>query len=698
MNRWDRLAFHLSNTQIFRAINRGLVSMLPVILIGSIVLAVLNLPIAPFQAFMRDVFGESWRELGLILHNATLNILGLAALFTVSYFLAYEQPAIMRGETSAIIVVLNTFCCYLAIMQQDLEVNFPYSGASGLFYSLLIAAVSVKLLFLFDRLYSRLYNRRHAAFLASPELQSAFRMIIPCACTLLVFAAGRMMLNQGVWDDMLGSLPRHILDNYLVNDSLFSVIVIVFLTQILWFFGIHGGNVVMDSVPLMEGVAANGGFILTKEFYDVFVYLGGAGATLGLLIALFIENRNAKNNRVAKASLFPAIFNINETLVYGTPLIFNPYYFVPFLLAPLLLGVISYAAIVGGLVPQISGQALWTAPVFLSGYQVTGSLAGAILQGINLAISTIVYLPFVRVSNRAERKARLQTFEELQREVPDMVLGDESGMITRMDKVGALARGLAQELWEAFETGRVPLHLEYQPKTDKDGKLLGAEALLRWIHPEYGYVSPIVTIAVADDSGLASRLGTWVYNTALDEYARWRELGLDGLRISINLDPLQLRDDKEFLDVIRGGLLRTGVPPSQVELELTEHIAIFSSEATQERLEKIREMGISLSIDDLGMGHSSLMYLSDFHVDTIKIDGSVIRTVETDKSRQAIVRSVLDLSRHLDLDVVVEGVETVGQLDKLVELGCQHFQGFYFSRAMPGDQFVSFTRKHGIIS
>lgn len=693
-NYFDRVAQRLSSYRTVKAINRGLMYLVPLIMIGSFVLAVLNLPVDAFQDFLLNVFGLGWRETSLMIHNATLNVMGLAALFTVSYALANEFEVVQKGEVNPITLVLTTFSSYVIIIKQTSDIiSFPQSGANGLFYSLFISIVATNGFFFFDSLQKKLRRNKTSVFDSNLLLKPALRAIFPAFLTIFCFALARSFLDYTQWDTIVGAAFKNFLETYFVNDSFFSVVSIVFFTQISWFFGIHGGNVIMDSIQPMA--TAPVGAMINKEFYN-FIYLGGSGATLGLLLALFIHSINHKENRLAKVSLFPAVFNINETLMYGLPLIFNPYYLVPFLAAPLVLGGISYFSVATGLVPGISQEVMWTTPIFMSGYLNTKSIAGAVLQLVNLLVSAAIYYPFVGLSQRNERRNRLETFQQLKAEIPDIISSEYVGLLHRSDKIGEMARDLVSEMEESFRYGKVPFHLEYQPKVDADGRIWGGEALLRWIHPEYGYISPVLIITLSDEGGLSSKLGTWIYNQALDEYARWCELGYSDLYISINLDPIQLRSDPDFVKMIGDGLVRTGVNPKHVELELTEHVAIHTNEVTKEKLRGIRKLGLNLSIDDLGTGYSSLMYLSDFEIETIKIDSGMVRGIETDKNRQGIVLSILSLAEQLRLNVVVEGVETKEQLDKLVEYGCKSFQGFYFSRSLKSDAYLAYVKEHGI--
>jgi diguanylate cyclase (GGDEF)-like protein len=246
----------------------------------------------------------------------------------------------------------------------------------------------------------------------------------------------------------------------------------------------------------------------------------------------------------------------------------------------------------------------------------------------------------------------------------------QNGIAEQMDMQQAL-RGAA---------GRGELHLHYQPKMDRDGHMLGLEALLRWTHPVLGSVPPMAFIPVAERFGLIIAIGDWVIEEACRQLAAWASEGLH-TRVAINLSAYQLRQP-DLVEHMRATLLRHGVDPQRLLCEVTETVAMEDTESTQRIMRQLSELGVPLSIDDFGTGYSSLSYLRQLRVQQLKIDRSFIQDLDTSSDARAVVDAVIRLAHSLGLSVVAEGVETIEQCATLIELGCDELQGFYFARPM----------------
>jgi diguanylate cyclase (GGDEF)-like protein/PAS domain S-box-containing protein len=246
---------------------------------------------------------------------------------------------------------------------------------------------------------------------------------------------------------------------------------------------------------------------------------------------------------------------------------------------------------------------------------------------------------------------------------------------------------LESALRTALRTGQLALH--YQPLVRvADGRVIGAEALLRWSDPELGDVPPQVFIPVAEESGLIHALGEWVLATAAAQCRAWRDAGL-ALSVAINLSARQFyRDDlaRRTLETVRAA----GCEPSWLELEVTETSLLHDLDAIRKVLQEFRDEGFAVAIDDFGTGYSSLTHLKHFPIDTLKIDISFIADLETDPGDAAITEAIIGLARGLGLNVVAEGVGTQAQLDFLSQRGCDAFQGFFVGAPMPPEAFVAF--------
>ncbi|HZQ86689.1 MAG TPA: EAL domain-containing protein [Acidimicrobiales bacterium] len=244
----------------------------------------------------------------------------------------------------------------------------------------------------------------------------------------------------------------------------------------------------------------------------------------------------------------------------------------------------------------------------------------------------------------------------------------------RLQLEAALRRGL--------ENGELVLH--YQPKIDlATRKIVGAEALVRWEHPEEGLLLPGHFVPLAEQSGLVVALGETVLNTACDQQREWQQEGLRIVPVSVNVSARQFRHG--VVDMTASVLRRTGLDPKYLELELTESAAVDSLELTAAALAELREIGVSCSIDDFGTGYSSLSYLSRLPIDNLKIDKSFIQAQSL--ADASIVAAIIAMAHSLGLKVVAEGVETEEQLAYLAEKHCDEVQGFLFSKPVPADEF-----------
>ena len=250
---------------------------------------------------------------------------------------------------------------------------------------------------------------------------------------------------------------------------------------------------------------------------------------------------------------------------------------------------------------------------------------------------------------------------------------------------------LDAELHAALEKKEFILY--YQPQIDlSTGRIIGAEALLRWNRKGEGIVAPGVFLPRAEENGMIVPINEWVLEEACREAKSWQTAGLDNLNVSVNMSPVQFRTRNVPLMVARV-LASTGLDPRRLDLELTESIVMDDSEAVAGELHELMNMGVTISIDDFGTGYASFGYVKRFPVTRLKIDQSFVRNITDDPNDAAIVRAIITLGHSLNLEVVAEGVETTDQLARLRAEGCDGVQGYYFGRPMPARDFVARVRE-----
>jgi predicted signal transduction protein with EAL and GGDEF domain len=252
-----------------------------------------------------------------------------------------------------------------------------------------------------------------------------------------------------------------------------------------------------------------------------------------------------------------------------------------------------------------------------------------------------------------------------------------------MDKRMKERRELEIALRQALAAGEFELH--YQPLVNVDDRrITGCEALLRWNHPERGFIAPSEFVSVAEEVGLIVPLGEWVLRKACVDAAMWP----DTIKVAVNLSAIQVMS-QNLVPVVVGALAAAGLPAHRLEIEITETVLMQNTEMTMATLYRLRELGVRISMDDFGTGYSSLSYLRKFPFDKIKIDSSFISGLPNDNDSVAIVQAVAGLATSLHMTATAEGVETQAQLAKIRELGCVEMQGHLFSPPQPLAQLMN---------
>ncbi|ADL56527.1 sensor domain-containing protein [Gallionella capsiferriformans] len=261
----------------------------------------------------------------------------------------------------------------------------------------------------------------------------------------------------------------------------------------------------------------------------------------------------------------------------------------------------------------------------------------------------------------------------------------------QMQETIAKRTALEGDLRKAIENHQFQLH--YQIQVDESRHPFGAEALIRWFHPEHGMVSPDQFIPLAEESDLILPIGYWVLETACARIQRWQhDAKTSGFVLSVNVSAKQFRQT-DFVNQVQSLIQQYEINPSLLKLELTESMLLDNIEDTIATMSALKELGVKFSLDDFGTGYSSLQYLKRLPLDQLKIDQSFVRDIAVDASDRAIVRTIIAMAHSLDLDVIAEGVETEEQQKHLSSKGCKNFQGYLFGKPVPIEQFETSLRK-----
>lgn len=690
----------LENSILLSSIRRGLIYMTPLLLIGSIALLFISLPIQSYQIMMTEVFGNQWANIFLYIREGTFNIMSLIMVLCISYSYVVEADERCGHNVSPIIASSISLCSFIVISGIS-KAGFSIAnfGVTGVFVAIIVAVTSSALFLKLSSI--KILKMKVFTGGANPVFNYALSSIYPAAITIAVFAIISQVLTAffGI-SDLQSFVSDFLVDMFFeINSTFWSAIFFVLLIHVLWFFGMHGSNILepvannifipalTNNQHLIE-LGKEPTAIFTKTFFDNFVLMGGCGATLCLIFAILIVRGNKSQKGFAKLSLIPVIFNINELVIFGIPIVLNPIYIIPFLLVPIILTLNSFLAMYFGLVPYTCNLVEWTTPIFLSGYASTNSINGSILQSFNLILGTLCYIPFVKL---AQGSSDIQAINNLKKVYDEFKRVEERGMLstllTRYDDIGNISRLLVADLENDLKNNKLTLF--YQPQVDYEGNIFGVEELLRWNHDSYGYIYPPLIIALAEEAHLIDKLGYWILDTASRDLKKIYDMGFENIKVSVNISAVQLESDS-FIEDLEEIVGKHRINPENLKIEITEQVALASSKSIISNIISLKRMGIKLEMDDFGMGHSSLLYLKEHDFDTIKLDGSLVREILTNNNCRNIISSIVFLGKSLNYSVIAEYVENEQQRQILHELGCNKYQGYLYSKAVPYSELIEY--------
>lgn len=685
----------LQSTLYGLAVKQGLSLAIPFLLIGSFALLLNTFPWQAYQNVVQGFLGGKLSEFFTIIYNITLGSLALILIFTISISIGK-----LVGKEDLNFYPAIAICSYLAFLgglQNQTEYIF---GAEWVFTAMVITVLSCAMFRQGMKFYNK-FEKLHTIG-ADYIFNQAMRSLLPTVGIIILFTILGIGLRAVMGDGNIMNFGSYLFLKLFekIGGNILGVVLYIFFSHLLWFFGIHGTNT-LDAVAKLffeQGIDVNQALIASgsqpteiysKTFLDVFVFIGGCGTALCLIIALFVVAKKSHNKRLAQFSCVPVLFNISEIVVFGFPVIFNPIMIVPFILTPIVMAIVSSAAMAVGLVPLVTNSVEWTSPVILSGYTATGSVAGSLLQLFNIAMGVFIYIPFVK---RSERKQTEDFTHEVLMIQKDMQTGEEKGRIPSfLDnsyEYNYAAKTLAVDLNNAMK--RKHLELFYQVQVHRDGSVYGGEALLRWKHPVAGYISPPLLISLAAQSGYLNTLGYYIIEEACRNIEEIQKVYDKPIHISVNLSPYQL-EEEDFVDRVREILRKYTFGKVILVFELTERALFSTTDAIINRIEQLREMGIQISMDDFGMGHSSLTYLQQNVFEEVKLDGSLVKQLMNKRSEN-IVLGIMQLAESLHFKVVAEFVETEEQRDVLARLGCDIYQGYLYGKAEQLDLFVEYLK------
>ncbi|WP_155591724.1 PTS sugar transporter subunit IIC [Lysinibacillus cavernae] len=417
------VAARVGNQRHLVAIRDGFITIMPLTIVGSLAVLINNLPIEFYQNALDAIWKhETWTQFGGNVWGATFGIISLLLAFTVAYHLtkSYDKDALSGG-----VIGLASYMTFGTFGEGGL--TGLTTGTGGIFVALITALISAEL---FSRLSGNPKLLIKMPNGVPPAVSKSFAALLPAIITIGLFALVRTIISAGFdIPDIIGSFYTAIQEPFMgLTNTWLAALILAFIPTFLWTLGVHGANIIepfMQTINLPainENVAAISAgkvapYIVNKPFFDAFINMGGSGTTIALIIAIFIfARKNKQYNTVGKLSAAPGIFNINEPLLFGLPIVLNPVLFVPFILTPMINVTIAFFATKWGWVPAATVAPPWTTPPIINGFLATQSWRGAVLSIVLIVIAVCIYLPFISMANRMakqnEQKAALAAQSE----------------------------------------------------------------------------------------------------------------------------------------------------------------------------------------------------------------------------------------------------------------------------------------------
>ncbi|MGL5714028.1 MAG: EAL domain-containing protein [Paraclostridium sp.] len=661
--------------------------MQPIILINCIFIIILNINNDTFMNIMKVIINDNWKYMFNDIYNSLYMISKALIVISISSELAkiraYEKRDIkyMGNNVSSNMVGfigLTSAIVFSSIFTME---NVADTGSSVIIsanWTLLSIVVSI----IFSEVYIKIYyymldHRNNLINSYERSVRQSILAILPSVLTIIT-AIGVAFLIDSLYFSQINSINNITIHG---GNSFLNDIKYIFVKNVLWVIGGHGGDLIIHDQSF------------NRLYVDTFTNMGGAGSTICLIIAIILYSSNKYSKKISIISIIPSIFNINEIITYGLPILFNPIYIVPLTLTPIVLYAISQVAFELGLVEIVNTDMSWIHPVLFNSYKLTGGFSGLILQIINIIVGIVIYTPFVKISDNMSKKERQWAYENLKNTVFSGNL-EKLDLSSGADSNGEISIFLGEELKEIL-TGRRKnegeLYLEYQPQLNKDRKVVGVEALLRWKYEELGNIPPNIIVLIAEEVGLIYPLGKWIAKEAIEQLSIWDKELAKKIDMSINVSTKQLTDDT-FASYIKDIIKLYNVNPNNIKVEITESFAIGEDKVTKTQLTELTECGVKLAIDDFGVGYNPLLYIKKYNIDCIKIDGSLIRDIDKNEESKSIVSSVYSLCDSTGITVINEFVETEKQKVVLDKIGDGLYQGYLFSKPLKPDACIKYIK------
>ncbi len=679
------------------SIRQGFILLIPVFMTGASALMLLYFPIPFIREYIGVIWGGKLSVFLNLIFQSTFGFASILLLISVTY--KYSSNTTHNSGALNILSCIVAAASYIALLgiKPIMSINginhqviiLTSVNVQSIFTALLCSVVSTKIFLLLVKKLSSV--NIYAEFSTDIDFKTSLSTLVPMFLTIAFFAFISVITTAVFHVASFNELVVKLLSSPFekTGRSIWSALLILLIESLFWFFGIHGSNV-FESVNLHIFPDVQGE-ILTKTFFDVFVLMGGCGTTICLLISIFLFSKLKAQKLLGKSALLPMLFNINEIMVFGLPIVLNPVMFIPFIITPLVTLTVSYLAILIGLVPAAAASVAWTTPVLISGYIAAGSIKGSILQIFTITLGVLIYTPFVKTEN----KLHAMKIDNLINEMTEIVKQSlDKGIIPelfkRNDYISKAAKELALNLRKSIEKGEIELF--YQPQHDNLGCVVSCEALLRWKYDQRNYLYPPLVIQIAREDGSFSLLTEFIIKKAIDDTAVINQKFGDRISVSINIDSTQL-NNLELINKIILKVNENNIIENTFGIEITEESELKNNGNLEIVFNLLSQNHIKLAIDDFSTGHTSLVYLQNNKFDFVKLDGSLVRNLLLNERSFDIIKSIIELGKSLEFEVIAEFVENEEQKKILQKMGCSRYQGYLYSPALSLDRFIEYTRE-----
>lgn len=645
----------------FSIVRNSFILMLPVYIVSSIVTLIATI----LDLLKKDEISTILKNL----HSDITNILPFLLIFCVSYFfvLRYNLPKL----TTAISMTI-----FFKIILYFFETIAP----------IVIYFLACFLPFILIPILNYFYKKRWAKIVSSKNinqsLTQSFNLLLPSF--ILSFILLTLYIIFWYSKDYFN---LNINFDFKIPSSTFGEYIFSFFNSLFWWLGLHGGMILNGFTNLISQHTQ----IPTIEINNIlnaFVFIGGCGSTLSLVLAILILSRQKKYRIIALSSVPFSLINVNEILVFGIPIIFNLKLLIPFILTPIVNVFIVNLALNSGFISISNYEVSFSTFIFFNAWIATNEgLNGLLIQIVSIILGTFIYMPFVMRLTNEKRTIKFSTFDSQFNEQTDETIMNLDDNIKQNIQLEIKNKEIIENLERISKYNYV---LFYQPQIcPHNHKILGCESLIRAYDEKGNIKTPFDFLPWFDKAKMNKVIDSWVLEEAYKQAQIFKKNNIY-IPISVNISA-NILHDKNFIEFATNIIKKS---ENMINIELTEKL-LASDNNMKDILTKFQEAGAKNYIDDFGTEYSSLSYLYKLPIDAIKIDRSFVLALDTKKGKE-LFEGILLLAQKMQFRVIVEGVETDEQLNFIKEHGEVSIQGWYYSKALNSEDFINYCRKFNL--